>query len=122
MTTGTSNKTIRIKTTIAADSRSHSRNADFRIRNVLRPKCLGVLRSPNPQTRLLNTPVCIVIVVVAPTEESVAVYKLLGPPPTQFEIGHDGTVAVHVDGGCSRVHICNCAYIASPVDKVIASI
>jgi hypothetical protein len=62
------------------------------------------------------------IVIVAFTEELFAAYILSVPPPTRFEIGNDGIVAVHVDSGCSRVHICNVAYIASPVDEVIASI
>ena len=68
------------------------------------------------------SPVYIVIAIVALAEELLAICILLGPPPTDFEIGHDGIVAVHVDGGCRGVHVCDVEYIASPVDKVIASI
>jgi hypothetical protein len=59
---------------------------------------------------------------VALAEELVVISVLLVSPPTDFEIGHDGIVAVHVDGSRSRVHIGNGAYIASPVDKVVPSI
>ena len=69
---------------------------------------------------LLLSPVYIVIVALA--EELLAVCTLLRPPPTHFEISHNGIVAVHVDGGCRGVRICNVAHIASPVDKVIASV
>jgi len=64
----------------------------------------------------------IYIVIAAFTEEVLAISILSVPPSTHFKIGHDGRVAVHVDGGYSGVHISNVAYIASPVDKVIASV
>jgi hypothetical protein len=69
-----------------------------------------------------SSPVYIVIVILALTEELAAIYMLSVSPPTHLEIGHDGIVAVHVNGGCSGVHICDVAYISCPVDKVIASI
>jgi len=67
-----------------------------------------------------SSPVYILIVAFA--EELLAIYILSVPPPTHFKIGHDGRIAVHVDRGCGGVHICDAAYIASPADKVIASV